>query len=235
MVVFLSVSWMARRMPRRRIFRHRPRFAMLQVDTPDARAQSMPAMRIEFSNVEVTREGRSLLRALDLVLEERRLAVIGANGSGKTTFARLLNALVLPSSGSLRVDGLDTRRAAREVRRRVGMVFQFPEAQIIQPIVIEDVAFGLELRGVASDEARRRALALLEQLGLEALAERPAHSLSGGERQLVALAAVLITEPELIVFDEPTNQLDLANRNALRARLAALEAQVLVVTHDLDF
>ncbi|MDF2097287.1 energy-coupling factor ABC transporter ATP-binding protein [Aquibaculum arenosum] len=192
-------------------------------------------MRIEFSNVEVTREGRSLLRALDLVLEERRLAVIGANGSGKTTFARLLNALVLPSSGSLRVDGLDTRRAAREVRQRVGMVFQFPEAQIIQPIVVEDVAFGLELRGVASDEARRHALALLEQLGLEALAERPAHSLSGGERQLVALAAVLITEPELIVFDEPTNQLDLANRNALRARLAALEAQVLVVTHDLDF
>lgn len=195
----------------------------------------MPAMRIEFSNVEVTKEGRSLLRALDLVLDERRLAVIGANGSGKTTFARLLNALVLPSGGSVRVGGLDTRSAAREVRQRVGMVFQFPEAQIIQPIVVEDVAFGLELRGVASDEARRRALALLEQLGLEALAERPAHSLSGGERQLVALAAVLITEPELIVFDEPTNQLDLANRNALRARLAALEAQVLVVTHDLDF
>lgn len=191
-------------------------------------------MLIEFQGVEVAVDGRSLLRGLDLSLSERRIAVIGANGSGKTTLARLLNGLVLPSSGRVSVGGLDTRTQARELRRRVGMVFQFPEAQIIQPIVVEDVAFGLQLRGMPAAQARTQAASLLERLGLEALAERPAHSLSGGERQLAALAAVLITDPKLIVFDEPTNQLDLPNRNSLRARITALEAQVLVVTHDLQ-
>jgi len=191
-------------------------------------------MRIEFRGVAVSAEGRWLLQGLDLALEERRIGVIGANGSGKTTLARLLNGLVLPSEGSVLLDGLDTREAARAVRRRVGMVFQFPEAQIIHPIVVEDVALGLQLRGLPLAEAMAAARALLEGLGLAALAERTSHSLSGGERQLAALAAVLITEPSLIVFDEPTTQLDLANRNRLRDRIAGLEAQALVVTHDLE-
>lgn len=191
-------------------------------------------MRIELRGVAVSAEGRRLLEGLDLTLEERRIGVIGANGSGKTTFARLLNGLVLPSEGSVLVDGLDTREQARAVRRRVGMVFQFPEAQIIHPIVVEDVALGLQLRGLPLEQALLRAQALLAGLGLADLAERPSHSLSGGERQLAALAAVLITEPALIVFDEPTTQLDLANRNRLRERIAGLEAQALVVTHDLE-
>ena len=191
-------------------------------------------MRIDFQKVSVTRRRQSLLADLDLSLEERRIGIIGANGSGKTTLLRLCNGLVLPDAGRVRVGGLDTREAVAQVRRRVGMVFQFPEAQIIQPIVIEDVAFGLQLRGRSATAAQTEAEALLRRLDLLELAERPAHSLSGGERQLAALAAVLITEPELILFDEPTNQLDLRNRNRLRERLRALPAQVIVVTHDLE-
>lgn len=191
-------------------------------------------MRIDFQQVSVTRDGRNLLDSLSLSLEERRIGIIGANGSGKTTLARLCNGLVLPDTGRVLVEGLDTRKEVAEVRRRVGMVFQFPEAQIIQPIVLEDVAFGLQLRGFSGKQARAEAEELLRRLDLWELAERTAHSLSGGERQLVALAAVLITKPELILFDEPTNQLDLRHRNRLRARLRALPAQVIVVTHDLE-
>lgn len=191
-------------------------------------------MRIEFHRVSVRREGGFLLQDMDLLLQERRIGIIGANGSGKTTLARLCNGLVLPDAGRVLVDGLDTREEAAEVRRRVGMVFQFPEAQIIQPIVIEDVAFGLQLRGRPAKAARTEAKRLLERLDLLELAERPAHSLSGGEQQLVALAAVLITQPKLIVFDEPTNQLDLRNRNRLQERLRELPAKVIVVTHDLE-
>jgi len=191
-------------------------------------------MRIDFQKVSVTRGGKHLLAELDLSLEERRIGIIGANGSGKTTLARLCNGLVLPDTGRVLAAGLDTREEVAEVRRRVGMVFQFPEAQIIQPIVIEDVAFGLQLRGLSARQARAEAEAQLRRLDLLELAERPAHSLSGGERQLVALAAVLITEPELILFDEPTNQLDLRNRNRLEAHLRELPAQVIVVTHDLQ-
>src|SRR5690625_1815068 len=111
-------------------------------------------MRIDFQKVSVTRGGKHLLAELDLSLEERRIGIIGANGSGKTTLARLCNGLVLPDTGRVLAAGLDTREEVAEVRRRVGMVFQFPEAQIIQPIVIEDVAFGLQLRGLSARQAR---------------------------------------------------------------------------------
>src|SRR5690625_2962177 len=140
-------------------------------------------MRIDFQKVSVTRGGKHLLAELDLSLEERRIGIIGANGSGKTTLARLCNGLVLPDTGRVLAAGLDTREEVAEVRRRVGMVFQFPEAQIIQPIVIEDVAFGLQLRGLSARQARAEAEAQLRRLDLLELAERPAHSLSGGRSE----------------------------------------------------
>jgi biotin transport system ATP-binding protein len=159
---------------------------------------------------------------------------VGANGSGKSTFARLLNGLVVPSAGRVLVDGLDTRTALREVRRRVGFVFQDPDAQIVHPTVAEDVAFGLENQGVPAAERAERVADILERYGLAGHADHPAHLLSGGQKQLLAIAGVLVMRPARIVFDEPTTLLDLVNARRIARVIAELPQSVVVVTHDLD-
>lgn len=189
---------------------------------------------IVFDHVSVTRGPATVLGGVSVALTERRIAVLGANGSGKTTFVKLLNGLVRPTGGRVTVDGLDVAREADSVRRRVGFVFQNPDHQIVFPIVREDLAFGLRNRGVGKPEIDRRTEAALARLGIAHLAERQAHTLSGGETQLVALAAVLVTEPSLIVFDEPTTQLDLGNRNRLRGIIGGLAEDVVLATHDLE-
>ncbi|OZI38316.1 cobalt ABC transporter ATP-binding protein [Bordetella genomosp. 10] len=191
-------------------------------------------MLIEFEHAVVKNASATVLHGLDLTLAESRIAVVGPNGAGKSTFARLLNGLVLPSEGRVRVGGVDTREDVRAVRRRVGFVFQNPENQIVFPIVSEDMAFGLKRRVPDRNERRARIAAQLDALGIGHLADRASHLLSGGERQLAALAAVLVTQPELVVFDEPTTQLDLRNRNRVRDAIAALDRQAVVVSHDLD-
>ncbi|WP_029029871.1 energy-coupling factor ABC transporter ATP-binding protein [Salinarimonas rosea] len=191
-------------------------------------------MSIVLDHVGVTLQERPVLRGIDLVLEERRVGIVGLNGSGKSTLARLLNGLVLPDEGTVRVHGLDTRTQARAVRRAVGFVFQNPENQIVFPIVGEDVAFGLRNIGLPKRDAEARALAALAAHGLDGLADRPAHTLSGGEKQLLALVSVLVMEPRIVVLDEPTTALDLRNRNRIRAAIAGLAQTAIVVTHDLD-
>jgi biotin transport system ATP-binding protein len=160
--------------------------------------------------------------------------VIGANGSGKSTFARLLNGLVVPTAGTVCVDGLDTRTAARQVRRRVGFVFQDPDAQIVHPTVAEDVAFGLTNQGVPPDEIARRVDEVLLRYGLAGHRDHPAHLLSGGQKQLLAIAGVLVMRPERIVFDEPTTLLDLANTRRVARVIEELAQDVVVVTHHLE-
>ena len=177
---------------------------------------------------------RVVLAGVELRLTERRIGIIGANGSGKSTFARLLNGLVVPTSGSVLVDGLDTRTAVREVRRRVGFVFQDPDAQIVHPTVAEDVAYGLENQGVPPDERAARVAEVLERYGLAGHADHPAHLLSGGQKQRVAIAGVLVMRPARIVFDEPTTLLDLVNARRVAELIAGLGQQVVVVTHQLD-
>lgn len=177
---------------------------------------------------------RQVLADVDVTLSEQRVGVIGANGSGKSTFARMVNGLVLPSSGRVTVDGLDTRRDGREVRRRVGFCFTDPDAQIVMPTVAEDVAFGLRRRGLSKAEARARVEAALATYGLDGHADHPAHLLSGGQKQLLALASVLVTEPSLLVMDEPTTLLDLRNATMISRVVADLPQQVLLVTHHLD-
>ncbi|MGI5130670.1 energy-coupling factor ABC transporter ATP-binding protein [Pseudonocardia sp. CA-107938] len=189
---------------------------------------------IEVRGVDLHYDGRPVLHGVDVTLSERRIAVIGANGSGKSTFARLLNGLLLPTAGTVTVDGHDTRRAGRVVRRRVGFVFQDPDLQIVMPTVAEDVAFGLKHQGVPRAEIAERVAATLDRFGLSELADRPAHLLSGGEKQLLAIASVTVLEPACIVFDEPTTSLDLRNRRRTWAVIAALPQQAVVVTHDLD-
>jgi biotin transport system ATP-binding protein len=177
---------------------------------------------------------RVVLADLDLRLTERRIGIVGANGSGKSTFARLLNGLVVPTTGTVRVDGLDTRTAARDVRRRVGFVFQDPDAQIVHPTVAEDVAYGLENQGVAAGERAERVAEVLERYGLAGHADHPAHLLSGGQKQLLAIAGVLVMRPARIVFDEPTTLLDLVNTRRVAQVIDELAQQVVVVTHDLE-
>jgi biotin transport system ATP-binding protein len=181
-----------------------------------------------------SREGRTVLRDVTVTLAEQRVGVIGANGSGKSTFVRLLNGLVLPDRGTVRVNGLDTRKDTAAVRRQVGFCFTNPDAQIVMPTVREDVAFGLRRRGLSKDEVRTRVDEMLERHGLAGHADHPAHLLSGGQKQMLALAAVLVTEPRLLVLDEPTTLLDLHNAQLVAQTVAALPQQVVLVTHHLD-
>ena len=190
-------------------------------------------MLIEFKNIFVEREGRQTLANLNLGLSERRIGIIGPNGSGKSTFIRLINGLLLPKMGQICVDGLDTRADVEKIRRKVGFVFQNPDNQIVFPIVIEDIEFGLKRRVPEPIQRRQRALEALTQLGVLHLQERLIHTLSGGERQLVALAGVLATQPEILVFDEPTTQLDLRLRNRFEQHLSSLTQAAVIVSHDL--
>lgn len=190
-------------------------------------------MDIQFQNASVTFEGRTALAPLDLSLSERRIGVIGLNGSGKTTFARLINGLTKPSTGRVIVNGLDTIKDADAVLKQVGFVFQNPQNQIILPIIRDDIAFGLKNRGVGKIAVDAAVAATLQRFGIAHLSDRRAHELSGGELQLAALAALSITGPNILILDEPTNQLDLKNRAAVERTILGLEQNVLVITHDL--
>ena len=177
---------------------------------------------------------KTLLEELSLRLTEQRIGVIGANGSGKSTLLRLLNGLVAPSSGTVTVDGADTVRAVREVRRRVGFVFTDPLSQLVMPTGREDVELSLRRSVRNTRERSSQAEATLDRFGLLPLADQSIYELSGGERQLLALAAVLAVDPEVLVLDEPSTLLDLRNRELLRRTLAGLSQQVILSTHDLD-
>jgi biotin transport system ATP-binding protein len=189
---------------------------------------------IEFRGVGHAYEGRVVLDDIDLTLSERRIGIIGANGSGKSTLARMINALVVPDRGSVTVNGIDAARDKRRVRKEVGFIFSDPDRQIIMPTVIEDIE--LSLTRTVRDRAERssRAAAVLAQFGLADHADHPAHRLSGGQQQLLALASVLVTGPSVLVADEPTTLLDLRNSAMLRTVFTTLDEQLVVLTHDLD-
>lgn len=185
---------------------------------------------IEF--VEAAVEGR--LEPTSIRLDEPTIAVVGSNGSGKSTLVRLINGLVEPTGGRVLVDGFDTARDGREVRRRVGFVFTDPAAQLVMPTVAEDVALSLRHSVKDKHERRRAVLDVLDRFDLAHLADRSVHALSGGQRQLVAIASVLATAPRVIVADEPTTLLDLANTRTVGDLLLGLDQQLVLVTHDLD-
>jgi biotin transport system ATP-binding protein len=192
----------------------------------------MPEIR--FESVAHHYGERAVLADVDLVLTEARIGVIGANGSGKSTLARMINGLVTPSGGRVTVDGLDTAREGRTVRRKVGFVFTDPDHQIIMPTVAEDIAFSLRRSSIPAADRAARVATVLETFGLAGHAEHPTHLLSGGQKQLLALAAIMVTDPELIVADEPTTLLDLRNTRLVAETFAALSQQVIAVTHQLD-
>lgn len=189
---------------------------------------------IQVQSACVTIDGQTILKDISLDLTERRIGIIGLNGSGKSTFSRLLNGLQLPTEGSVSVDGLDTKADGRKVRRKVGFVFQNPENQIVYPTVKEDLAFGLKNLKVDKNQVTDKVTAALDAYNLAHLADRFTHHLSGGEKQMVALIGVLIMAPQYVVMDEPTTLLDLRNNRRLMTVIEGLQEKVLMVTHDLD-
>ena len=189
---------------------------------------------IEVAGVSHRFGAHNVLKDVSLSITEHRVGVVGANGSGKSTFARLLNGLLIPDEGTVTVDGIDTREDVKAVRRRVGFVFQNPDNQIVFPVVEEDVAFGLKNLKLPKDEIARRVDAVLERYRLGHLRDRATHLLSGGEKQMLAISAVLVMEPRYVVLDEPMTLLDLRNRKLVTEVIREIEQPVVLVTHDLD-
>ncbi|MGB6179800.1 MAG: ABC transporter ATP-binding protein [Rhodococcus sp. (in: high G+C Gram-positive bacteria)] len=189
---------------------------------------------IRFEHVSHGYGDRPVLRDIDLELTERRIGVVGSNGSGKSTLARMINGLVTPSSGTVTVDGLNVARKGGQVRRKVGFVFTDPDNQIVMPTVAEDLAFSLRRTGASKDDVADRVAEMLERFGLDGHADHPSHLLSGGQKQMLAIGAVLIRRPEVVVADEPTTLLDLRNSRKVGQVFDTLDQQVVVVTHHLD-
>ncbi|MCD9199631.1 energy-coupling factor ABC transporter ATP-binding protein [Aeromicrobium wangtongii] len=175
-----------------------------------------------------------LLRPTTVELGEHRIALIGGNGSGKSTFARLLNGLVEPTTGTVTVNGLDTAKDGPAVRRQVGFVFTNPDAQLVMPTCLEDIALSLRRSVPRKSERHAQARAILDELGLGDKADTSVHALSGGQKQMLALAGVLATGPRVLVADEPTTLLDLRNTRLVAERLFSLPQQLVLVTHDLE-
>jgi cobalt/nickel transport system ATP-binding protein len=165
-----------------------------------------------------------------------RVALLGPNGAGKTTLVLHLNGILTAGRGTVRVAGLPVEKAhLKEIRRRVGIVFQDPDDQLFMPTVREDVAFGPATLGLRGEELAARVERALEQVGMAEHADRPPHHLSFGQRRRVAVATVLAMEPEILVLDEPSSNLDPAGRRELADVLRSLDVTVLMVTHDLPY
>ena len=178
------------------------------------------------------------LRGVSVTIEKGSFTVVlGHNGSGKSTFAKHLNAVLLPCGGAVYVEGMDTRdeRTLLEIRRRTGMVFQNPDNQIVANVVEEDVAFGPENLGVPTAEIRRRVDDALAAVGMEQFARHAPHLLSGGQKQRIAIAGILAMEPECIVLDEATAMLDPAGRREVIDTVRRLNRErgitVVLITH----
>ncbi|MEY4451981.1 MAG: hypothetical protein RLZZ380_1102 [Actinomycetota bacterium] len=188
----------------------------------------MPAS-IKLENVTVGFDGHIALSDVSLELTTKSVAIIGANGSGKSTFARLLNGLVKPTTGKVTVSG-----KAPDVSN-VGFVFSNPDLQIVMPTVYEDVAFSLTHQKLAKDAIRVRVEAALAAVGILELQESNCHTLSSGQKQLLAIASAMVREPKLFVADEPTTLLDLPNTKLVTKILHELSVEQLVlITHDLE-
>lgn len=178
---------------------------------------------IQIKNLNFKYEDELILKNISLSLKDGcYTAIIGANGSGKTTLAKHLNALLMPTKGSVIVDGIGTKKNPEEVRKKVGFVFQNPEDQLVYSIVEEDIAFGLENLGMQTNEIKGKVNQIMKGLNIEYLAKKNVNMISAGQKQLAALAGILAMEPKYIVFDEPTTLLDNKNKNNILSIMGRL-------------
>jgi energy-coupling factor transport system ATP-binding protein len=209
------------------------------MENPGTGTRPGGSLAVSCEKVSFSYPGAESLALSEVSVEVRAgeyVGVVGPNGGGKSTLVRLLNGLLRPDSGSVRVAGRDPATEPFEVRKYLGVLFQNPENGLVAPFVEDDVAFGLENLGVPRDEMRERVSRAIRAVGLEGYEHREPHTLSGGEKQRVALAGLLAVEPEILVLDEPTSMLDAAGRREVLERLEALRAEktVLHVTHHLE-
>lgn len=168
---------------------------------------------IQIKNLYYKYDDEFILKNINLQIKEGSFtAIIGHNGSGKTTLVKHLNSLLMPTKGYVLVDNLNTKKEPFEVRKKVGMVFQNPEDQLVYSIVEEDIAFGLENLAVPQNEMQKKVKDILKELCIENLEKKNVNMLSAGQKQLVALAGILVMQPKYIVFDEPATTLDPKNK-----------------------
>ena len=198
---------------------------------------------IEFKNVSfsyLSPERIDVLKNVNLKIDKGEfVSIIGRNGSGKSTLARLISVLLLPSEGEVFVDGMNTREEENlyKIRRKVGMVFQNPDNQIVSQIVEEDVAFGLENLNFPPDKIREKVDEVLKEVGLFEFKNFPPHFLSGGQKQKLAIAGVLVMEPEYLVLDEPTSLLDPRGRRDVINLILKLHKKgitIVLITHRME-
>lgn len=189
---------------------------------------------IQLNNVGLLSHAKVILKDVTLELSEKKIAIIGDNGSGKTSLLRLLNALVEPDEGEVFVNGVSTKKNGSLIRKKMGLVFQNPDTQIIMPIVEEDLAFGLKNRGLSALDIEKAVDSILNSYNIQHLRGQPIHSLSGGEKQILAICAILITDPSILLFDEPTSGLDFSNKKVIHKIINELDQQIIVVTHDFE-
>ena len=196
---------------------------------------------IDVKNLEKSFGGHMVLKGInEHISKGEKVAIIGPSGSGKSTFAKCLNAILLPCGGKVYVEGMDTQDEAclLEIRRRVGMVFQNPDNQIVANVVEEDVAFAPENLGVASEEIRRRVDDALAAVDMTAFMTHAPHLLSGGQKQRIAIAGVIAMEPECIVLDEATAMLDPIGRQEVLSAVHKLNREkgitVVLITHHMN-
>jgi cobalt/nickel transport system ATP-binding protein len=182
-------------------------------------------------------DGTEVLRDVSLeVGSGERVGLLGPNGAGKTTFVLHLNGILRAQRGTISVGDIElSERTLREIRRRVGLVFQDPDDQLFMPTVLADVGFGPTNFGFSAEEVSTRVKGALEAVGEWHLHDRAPHHLSGGERRKIAIATVLASDSEMLVLDEPTSNIDPAGRRELVALLSSLSTTQLVVSHDLPF
>lgn len=189
---------------------------------------------VAFTDVSLSRGNGKLFSELSLQLGEHRIGLVGNNGSGKSSLLRLINGLILPDAGAVNLYGKNTRIDRQTLPDIAGFLFQNPDHQIMFPTVVEEIAFGLRERGKNAKDATRLATALLESYGHGDWADRPVHQLSDGQKQLVCILAVTITNPQILLLDEPFSSLDLPTRFDLMSRLESLPQQIVMASHDLD-
>ncbi len=194
-----------------------------------------PALDVfaDFENVCLKLGGRNVLTDISLSLSERRIGIVGLNGSGKSSLVRLLNGLHLPDSGMVRIFGAPTESVRKDLPRHVGFVFQNPDHQAIFPTVGEEIAFGLTQLGREKEQARDQAQAFLKQHHCDQLFEKPFAELSEGQKQLVCILAVSVMQPEVLVLDEPMASLDGLAARRIQEKVKGLDQKVVMVSHDL--
>ncbi len=190
------------------------------------------ASLIHLDSVDLTIDGRDILRGISVQTDARRVAVLGRNGSGKTTLARVMAGLQKPSAGTVRIAGVDVARDRRRALGAVGILFQNPDHQIIFPTVGEELAFGLTQMGLGKAEVRVRVIQTLARFGKGAWHDAAIHQLSQGQRQLVCLMAILAMNPKVIILDEPFAGLDIPTAMHLARVLDGAEAALVHITHD---